>query len=316
MIVIDQGDYIQAKLSAAVSGGIKSVTLNEGGTGYTEGTVTLTVVQSGGASGTLSATASASGVITAINSISAYGTGYAVETGLSTTAAGGSGCTVNIDTIYQPAYTCSYIDTDDVPGQTSGFLNGTTAVTILFSPATGQRMLDLGIIFNSDKASVTPIIELVSGGTTIEIHSRETLIANQHLEFGRQGSVTSISDNSITLAKLATQAAETVLVNATSSTAVPTALALSEQTVLGRITGGHIVGLSVSQLITLITSASLGNITTGNIVPVADNTHYIGKNDDDTPFAYKGVILKDTTNGKYYRIEIINGTITATDLTD
>jgi len=26
--------------------------------------------------------------------------------------------------------------------------------------------------------------------------------------------------------------------------------------------------------------------------------------------------LKDTTDGKYYRIEVINGVVTATDLTD
>lgn len=53
-----------------------------------------------------------------------------------------------------------------------------------------------------------------------------------------------------------------------------------------------------------------------NILPFTDNTYYLGRNNDDDPFAYKGVCLKDTTNGKYYRIEIINGTITATDLTD
>jgi len=54
----------------------------------------------------------------------------------------------------------------------------------------------------------------------------------------------------------------------------------------------------------------------GNIYPSTDNTYYLGKNDDDTPYAWKGLILKDTTNGKYYRIETINGVITATDLTD
>jgi hypothetical protein len=53
-----------------------------------------------------------------------------------------------------------------------------------------------------------------------------------------------------------------------------------------------------------------------NIYPTADNAFYLGKNDDDTPFAWKGVILKDTTNGKYYRIEVISGVVTATDLTD
>jgi len=54
----------------------------------------------------------------------------------------------------------------------------------------------------------------------------------------------------------------------------------------------------------------------GDIFPHTDNKYYLGKNDDDSPYSWKGVILKDTTNGKYYRIEIINGSITATDLTD
>lgn len=54
----------------------------------------------------------------------------------------------------------------------------------------------------------------------------------------------------------------------------------------------------------------------GNLLPLADATYYLGKNDDDTPAAWKGVILKDTTNGKYYRVEVISGVVTATDLTD
>lgn len=54
----------------------------------------------------------------------------------------------------------------------------------------------------------------------------------------------------------------------------------------------------------------------GNIFPTTDNTYYLGKNDDDTPKAWKGVIVKDTTNGKYYRVEVISGVVTATDLTD
>jgi hypothetical protein len=53
-----------------------------------------------------------------------------------------------------------------------------------------------------------------------------------------------------------------------------------------------------------------------NITPETDNTYYVGKNDDDTPLSFKGIILKDTANGKYYRIEITNGSIVATDLTD
>lgn len=54
----------------------------------------------------------------------------------------------------------------------------------------------------------------------------------------------------------------------------------------------------------------------GDLIPGIDNNSYIGKNDDDTPFAYKGLILKDTANSKYYRIEITNGVVVPTDLTD
>jgi hypothetical protein len=65
-----------------------------------------------------------------------------------------------------------------------------------------------------------------------------------------------------------------------------------------------------------IVARSVSALTAGDIWPLLDDTYYLGKNDDDTPFAWKGLIVKDTTNGKYYRIEVINGVITATDLTD
>lgn len=63
-------------------------------------------------------------------------------------------------------------------------------------------------------------------------------------------------------------------------------------------------------------SLKLSLNSNGDLIPGIDNNSYIGKNDDDAPFAYKGLILKDTTNGKYYRIEVISGVLTATDLTD
>ena len=89
-----------------------------------------------------------------------------------------------------------------------------------------------------------------------------------------------IGANKVTLAMLATQAAETLLANATSGAAVPTAVALAEQTVLGRITGGHVVGLTASQLKTLIATALadlvaiatdtvVANVTAGSAAPAA-----------------------------------------------
>lgn len=57
-----------------------------------------------------------------------------------------------------------------------------------------------------------------------------------------------------------------------------------------------------------------GTLNTQNVEPLTDDTYYLGENSSTTPHAYKGVILKDTTNGNYYRIEVVNGVITATAL--
>jgi hypothetical protein len=104
------------------------------------------------------------------------------------------------------------------------------------------------------------------------------------------GDVTSVADgattiaaNAVTLAKLATQNAETVLANATAGAAVPTALALAEQTVLGRITGGHIVGLTAAEIRTLINVADGANAYahpnhSGEVTSVGDGALTIGAN--------------------------------------
>jgi hypothetical protein len=92
------------------------------------------------------------------------------------------------------------------------------------------------------------------------------------------------------------------------------------------ILGANVTGLAAALSNNIILAIGTGAIKaqydgtnwllTGNVYPAADNTYYLGKNDDDAPFAWKGVILKDTTNGRYYRIEVINGVVTPTDLTD
>jgi hypothetical protein len=61
---------------------------------------------------------------------------------------------------------------------------------------------------------------------------------------------------------------------------------------------------------------SIAEITGTGIEPGADDTYYLGRNDDDTPKAWKGLILRDQINGKYYRVEMLGGVLTATDLTD
>jgi len=57
-------------------------------------------------------------------------------------------------------------------------------------------------------------------------------------------------------------------------------------------------------------------VTAPSIYPSADDTYYLGKNDDDSPLAWKGVILKDTSDGKYYRLQVTSGALEVIDLTD
>lgn len=74
--------------------------------------------------------------------------------------------------------------------------------------------------------------------------------------------------------------------------------------------------LSIVSALTIYDVPSTSMSINSNLYPGTDDTYYLGKNDDDTPYAWKGVVLKDTTNGKYYRLEIVSGSVTATDLTD
>ena len=75
-------------------------------------------------------------------------------------------------------------------------------------------------------------------------------------------------------------------------------------------------GTGGDNLDVVLTPAGTGAVRVGNVYPIADDTYYLGKPDDDTPFAFKGLVLKDTTNGKYYNIVVTNGAIVVTDLTD
>lgn len=61
-------------------------------------------------------------------------------------------------------------------------------------------------------------------------------------------------------------------------------------------------------------SQTTGTLNTRNIEPLTDDTYYLGENSATTPHAWKGAIFKDQGNGNYYRLEIINGVITATAL--
>lgn len=71
---------------------------------------------------------------------------------------------------------------------------------------------------------------------------------------------------------------------------------------------------AVSDAYIIRTAANV--LSTQALWPTVDDTFYLGKYDDDTPFAWKAVVVKDSTNGKYYAIGTTNGVVLATDLTD
>ena len=55
----------------------------------------------------------------------------------------------------------------------------------------------------------------------------------------------------------------------------------------------------------------------GDIWPATDDAYYLGSNDDDVAFAWKGIILKDQGGtGKYYRLEVNGDALQIVDLTD
>jgi hypothetical protein len=55
-----------------------------------------------------------------------------------------------------------------------------------------------------------------------------------------------------------------------------------------------------------------GILNTQDIYPLIDNTYFLGRNDLGSPKAWKGVVVKDTTNGNYYAIQVTNGSVVAT----
>lgn len=63
-----------------------------------------------------------------------------------------------------------------------------------------------------------------------------------------------------------------------------------------------------------IDGATAGHLQfVGDLVPKTDDTEWIGQLEN--PFkAIKGLIIKDTTDGKHYKVEVVNGVLTTTAL--
>lgn len=118
---------------------------------------------------------------------------------------------------------------------------------------------------------------IVPTNTGLPLCSNGSLNLPSFQQIGTSG----IADNAVTLAKLATQATNTVLANATAGTAVPTALAVGTNTVLGRVAGNIVAAslvdaqvsasaaIALSKLATQNANTVLANATAGSAVPTA-----------------------------------------------
>jgi outer membrane protein assembly factor BamB len=173
----------------------------------------------------------------------------------------------------------------DPIGQKKSNLAASAAPTTAADNTAGYAVGSVWIDTTADKAYVC-----VDSSTGAAVWVETTVAGSAYVHPNHSGEVTSVADgattiaaNAVTLAKLATQAADTVLVNATSGAAVPTALELTEQTILGRITGGRAAALSAAQIRTLANVADGANAYvhpnhSGEVTSVADGATTIAAN--------------------------------------
>jgi len=201
-----------------------------------------------------------------------------------------------------------------VAGRTNTKVTSATTTTIVASPAAStQRQVKTLVIRNIHASTANDITVQHYDGTNSVIVYKATLVASGSILYngtewiaydssgtpisltavnladgdygdvtiGGSGTTMTIDNNAVTLAKLATQAANTVLANATTGAAVPTAVTVAEQTLVGRITGGNVDDLSATQARTLLNVADGANAYvhpnhSGDVTSVADGAQTIG----------------------------------------
>ncbi len=142
-------------------------------------------------------------------------------------------------------------------------------------------------------------------GTLANLAGGITSLTGDVTGSGTGAVATTIANNAVTLAKLATQAANTVLANGTASTAVPTALALANSTVLARSASGNVVGHTLagglvasggvlSGFVAQRVSTETGAVATGTTVIPLDDT--IPQNTEGDQYMTLAITPKSATS--------------------
>jgi hypothetical protein len=186
-----------------------------------------------------------------------------------------------------------------VSGTTLGF--GTVATAGIADNAVTLAKLAtqaaLSVLANGTNATAVPTA--VTAGSDGHVLRRSgTAVA-----FGTIATA-GIADNAVTLAKLATQAANTILANATTGTAVPTALALAANTFAARDSSTSIVAKTVTDFaFTLLddTTAATARTTLG-LTSISTTTDPVNPTDDGK-FLYASVGVWTQTS----TVLVVNG---------
>jgi len=97
--------------------------------------------------------------------------------------------------VKNPTFYCSWVGTDNVPGNSQGELNGTTEVTIVEAPEGGQKLIDLGIIYNNDTDDIEITLQIADNEDRITI-AMETIPAGGTFTFGKEDVVLEVVEQS------------------------------------------------------------------------------------------------------------------------
>lgn len=118
---------------------------------------------------------------------------------------------------------------------------GTTTTAALQSVA---ALGSSGNVLTSNGAGALPTFQAPAGGGI-------TALTGDVTASGSGSVVATIANNAVTLAKMATQAANTILANNTAGAAIPAAVAISASRIVGRGSSGNIAGLTAGTGITI-----------------------------------------------------------------